>query len=77
MTPFEPALIAPAAAPTPPGAARALIEGQMAMLSRLAEIGMEIAEACGRNAKAPPAATSPTARQPFRTTLICTPGTHH
>jgi hypothetical protein len=34
-------------------AARALVEGQMAALTRLAEIGMEIAEAAGRQASAP------------------------
>ena len=40
--------------PTPdcPARARALIEGQIAMLARLAEIGMAIAEAAGRRAAA-------------------------
>jgi hypothetical protein len=49
-----PAHIVPEPAPAPAPAtapARALIEGQMAMLSRLAEIGMEVAEACGRDAR--------------------------
>ena len=40
---------APPASATAP--ARALIEGQVAMLTRLAEIGMEVAEACGRDAR--------------------------
>jgi hypothetical protein len=56
MIHVDPALSAPQTppltAPAPPLPARALIEGQMAMLSRLAEIGMEIAEACGRDARA-------------------------
>ena len=38
-----------------PASARARIEGQLVMLDRLAQIGMELAEACGREAKAPPA----------------------
>ena len=41
----------PASAPPQAAAdARALIERQMAVLSRLTEIGMEVAEACGRRA---------------------------
>jgi hypothetical protein len=60
MIHVDPALIAPgpvpAAAPAAtPADARARIEGQLVMLDRLAAIGMEIAEACGREAKAPPA----------------------
>jgi hypothetical protein len=51
MIHVDPALVA---SDPPPAPARALIEGQMAMLSRLAAIGMEIAEACGREAKAAP-----------------------
>ena len=38
--------------PLADGAAFALLEGRMAMLTRLAEIGMEIAEAAGRRAAA-------------------------
>jgi hypothetical protein len=53
MIHVDPALVAPAAAPAPATApARALIEGQMAMLTRLAQIGMTIAETCGREAAA-------------------------
>jgi hypothetical protein len=56
MIHVDPAHIAPDPTDAPaPADPRALIEGQMAMLSRLAEVGMEIAEACGREAKAPPA----------------------
>ena len=59
MIHVDPALIAPDPAPAPADApatvdARARIEGQLVMLDRLAAIGMEIAEACGREAKAPP-----------------------
>jgi hypothetical protein len=55
MIHVDPAHIAPdPASPPAPTEARALIEGQMAMLSRLAEVGMEIAEACGREAKTAP-----------------------
>ena len=63
MIPTDPALTcsgpAPVGAPAPtepPAAARALIEEQLAMLTRLARIGMEIAEAVGREATAPGAA---------------------
>ena len=49
----------PLAAPAP---ARALIEGQLAMLTRLAQIGMEIAEAAGHEARAA-AATARRARR--------------
>ena len=54
MIPAEPALSAPLPAPTaPPTApARALIEAQLGMLTRLAQIGMEIAEAAGQEARA-------------------------
>jgi hypothetical protein len=51
MIHVDPALVASDPAPAP---ARSQIETQMAMLTRLAEIGMEIAEACGREAKAAP-----------------------
>jgi hypothetical protein len=55
MIHVDPAHVAPDSAnPPTPADARALIEGQMAMLSRLAQVGMEIAEACGREAKASP-----------------------
>ena len=50
MIHVDPAHIAPGSATDP----RALIERQMAMLSRLAEVGMEIAESCGREAKTAP-----------------------
>jgi hypothetical protein len=52
MSPADPAPVSPVPAqgPARTDAARALIEGQLAMLSRLAQIGMEIAEACGRQA---------------------------
>jgi hypothetical protein len=54
MIHVDPAHIAPEpASPPAPIDARALIEGQIAMLSRLAQVGMELAEACGREAKAP------------------------
>jgi hypothetical protein len=47
----DPALFTPAAAPpSAPAPARALIEGQMAMLTRLAQMGMDIAEAVRRDA---------------------------
>jgi hypothetical protein len=65
MIHVDPALIAPATRPAPAAAtaeARALIEGQMAMLTRLAQIGMEIAEACGREACANAGAAEPAAR---------------
>ena len=55
MIHVDPARIAPADRPDPAAAAaeaRALIVGQMAMLTRLAQIGMEVAEACGRQAAA-------------------------
>jgi hypothetical protein len=58
MIPVDAASSASHPAPAPDGAAvsaRAVVEAQLAMLSRLAEIGMEIAEACGRDAKAAPA----------------------
>jgi hypothetical protein len=56
MIPVDPALVdsrptPAAAADGAPVAARALIEGQLVMLSRLAQIGMEIAEAVGREAQ--------------------------
>lgn len=56
MIHVDPAFIAPAPAPAPapsgaPASARALLERQQAMLSRLAEIGMEFAEALGRQAR--------------------------
>jgi hypothetical protein len=48
-----------AGAPEPATAsARAVIDGQMAVLTRLTEIGMEIAEACGRDARAAAAANT-------------------
>src|SRR4051794_18794903 len=50
-----PAHVAPNTVPSPAPAgapARALIERQLATLTRLAEIGMEIAEAAGRQAAA-------------------------
>ena len=54
MIHVDPAHIAPDPAnPPAPADARALIEGQIVVLSRLTEIGMELAEACGREAKAP------------------------
>jgi hypothetical protein len=49
MIHVDPALVASDPPPT-----RARIEGQLVMLDRLAAIGMEIAEACGRDAKAAP-----------------------
>jgi hypothetical protein len=66
MIHLDPTLIAsgpvPAAAPAhAPMPARARIEGQLAMLDRLAQIGMELAEACGREAKADTAAPADTA----------------
>lgn len=56
MIHVDPALVAPAPAPAPapsgaPASARALLERQQAMLSRLAEIGMAFAEALGRQAR--------------------------
>ena len=56
MIHVDPALVAPAPAPAPapsgaPASARALLERQQAMLSRLAEIGMAFAEAMGRQAR--------------------------
>ena len=61
MIHLDPALIAPDPVPaaTPadaaaPADARALIEGQMAMLTRLAQVGMELVEAVGREAKTAP-----------------------
>jgi hypothetical protein len=56
MIHVDPAHIAPTPAPAdaPTADARARIEGQLAMLDRLSQIGMEIAEACGREAKAAP-----------------------
>jgi hypothetical protein len=57
MIHLDPAHIAPDHVPAPadaPASARARIEGQLVMLDRLAQIGMELAEACGREAKAPP-----------------------
>jgi hypothetical protein len=55
MIHVDPAHIAPDPAnPPAPADARARIEAQLVMLDRLAQIGMEIAEACGREAKAPP-----------------------
>ena len=63
MIPTDPALACPGPAPAgatapteAPASARALIEEQLAMLTRLARIGMEIAEAVGRDAAAPEAA---------------------
>ena len=64
MIHVDPAHIAPqpASAPAaPPADARALIERQMAVLSRLTEIGMEVAEACGRRAVGEAAADRPVA----------------
>ena len=58
MIHVDSARIAPQPAPAPaapPADARALIDAQMAMLTRLAQVGMEIAEACGRQAASPPA----------------------
>ena len=57
MIHVDPAFIAPDPAPAPEPAtapARALIEGQMAMLTRLAQVGMELVEAVGREAKTAP-----------------------
>ena len=48
-----PALVAPVPAPAPADA-RALIEGQLVMLTKLAQVGMELAEAVGREAQAAP-----------------------
>ena len=55
MIHVDPAQVAPRHVPAAPAAdgatpARALIERQIAVLSRLTEIGMEIAEAAGRQA---------------------------
>ena len=52
MIDVDPAHIAPDPASAAPDA-RARIEAQLVMLDRLAQVGMEIAEACGREAKAP------------------------
>jgi hypothetical protein len=52
MIHVDPALSAPETRHAATAPARALIDGQMAMLSRLAQIGMELAEACGRDARA-------------------------
>jgi hypothetical protein len=60
MFPAAPAHIAPDPDPANPSAppdARALIEDQLAMLTRLAQVGMEMAEACGRQAQAAPIET--------------------
>jgi hypothetical protein len=55
MIHVDPAHIAPDPAnPPAPDDARARIEGQLVVLDRLVAIGMEIAEACGLQAKAPP-----------------------
>jgi hypothetical protein len=57
MIHLDPALIAPDPVPADvpaPTDARALIEGQLAMLTRLAQVGMEIVEAVGREAKTAP-----------------------
>jgi hypothetical protein len=56
MVHLDPSLSAPDAASPATADARARIGRQMAMLARLAEIGMEIAEACGRDARAAAAA---------------------
>jgi hypothetical protein len=53
MIHVDPALVA---SDPPPAPARALVERQLSLLTRLADIGMEIAEACGREAKAAPSA---------------------
>jgi hypothetical protein len=53
MIHVDPAHIAPDPASAAPDA-RARIEAQLVMLDRLAQVGMEIAEACGREAKAAP-----------------------
>ena len=57
MSPADPPLAAPSSAPATapadaPATARALIEAQLAVLSRLTQIGMEIAEAAGQEARA-------------------------
>ena len=78
MIAADPALPAPAPAPAAaPASARALIEAQMAMLSRLAQMGMDIAEAVRRDVcdagpdpapnpdqGAPPHPTGPAPRSP-------------
>jgi len=57
MLHVDPAAIPSASAhPPAPGDARALIEGQQAMLARLAQVGMQIAEECGRQAATAPIA---------------------
>src|SRR5687767_8630850 len=66
MIHVDPALVAPSPAAAPATDARALIERQLAMLTRLAEIGMEIAEACGREAVAAPGAGEGAAQTPER-----------
>jgi len=70
MSPADAALIPPRPAPATAGSAdaRAMIEGQMAMLTQLAQAGMEIAQACRRDAVAltahaePEAAATPAAQ---------------
>ena len=57
MIPADPTLLAssplpPTAPADAPAPARVLIEGQLAVLSRLTQIGMEIAEAAGQEARA-------------------------
>jgi hypothetical protein len=67
MIHVDPALIASAPRPAPAAAtadARALIEGQLAMLTHLAQIGMGIAEACGREAARANAPADPDAADP-------------
>jgi hypothetical protein len=54
MSPADPALAEPCTAPPldgGPAPMRAMIEAQLAMLTRLAQIGMELAEACGAQAR--------------------------
>ena len=67
MIRVDPATVAIPASAEPGARARAVIERELAMLTRLAEIGMEIAEAAGRQACGGADDPQATSDGPFRT----------